>query len=72
MVAVQIVILRCPRCEIECRESAVKKNVLDWLREPTDEGYPHWEHTSRADEASYLAEHGESSEGGNYTSDKDE
>ena len=48
------------------------RHVLDWLREPTDEGYPHWEHTSRADEASYLAEHGESSEGGNYTSDEDE
>ena len=22
------------------------RHVLDWLREPTDEGYPHWEHTT--------------------------
>ena len=44
----------------------------DWLREPTYEGYPHWEHTTRADDAWNLAEYGESSEGGCYTSDEDE
>lgn len=48
------------------------RHVLDWLREPTDEGYPHWEHTTRADDAWNLAEYGESSEGGCYTSDEDE
>ena len=48
------------------------RHVLDWLREPTYEGYPHWEHTTRADDAWNLAEYGESSEGGCYTSDEDE
>ena len=48
------------------------RHVLDWLREPTDDDYPHWKHTNRADDAAYLAEYGESSDGGCYTSDEDE
>ena len=52
-------------------DSRYCRHVLDWLREPTDEGDPHWVHTER-NLNNYLAEHGSSSEGGCCTSDEDE
>jgi hypothetical protein len=45
------------------------RHILDWLREPTDEGYLHTYHTSRANDAAYRAECGSD---GTYTSDEDE
>jgi len=43
------------------------RHVLDWLREPTDEGDKHWVHTERVDD-NYLAEYGSE---GTYPSDED-